>query len=168
MGRTAASESRGGDPAGEVARAAAVALTRCGSPRAESALRKILDDRDAPVERRAVAGRQLVQGFGARGADIVARALAARPGPSLGVPLARALGRASRPTPEVKRALCEALEQTPRVAQTARQSLRTLYPEEPEICGIAMAELRPREQVASPSPPLARAAASRPPSGRSR
>ncbi len=126
LSNVATRPARGGDPDGSVARAAAVALGRCGDAAAQTALRKLLNDENASANRRAVAARQLVRTGGAKGAEWVVRVLEDGPKRDLGRKLALALGYAPTVTARIKAGLCSALSQAPDVAAAARETLRKL------------------------------------------
>lgn len=126
-----------GDRDAAVQRAAVDAIGRCGGDRAFALLAGMLDDADVHNEQSAEAARQLVRGYGARGADAVAKQLAGGPDAAWGRRLAQALRHATDPTPRVREALCDAAEQGGEVGRAAAQSLFALWPQESDHCSEA-------------------------------
>jgi len=125
----------GGDPDESVARAAVVALGRCGDEHSRNELRSLLLEDAASVHRRAEAARQLARYGGMAGVDVVAKLLSAGPARDLGPHLANALAHGGMATPSVRHALCGAkTSQSPELARAAKQTLAVLFPEHENPC----------------------------------
>ena len=118
--------SAGGEQDATVARAAIVALGRCGDPAALAAITKLLENDGITYEQRGEAARQLVEHGTAEDADRVAKLLVAAP-PALAERLAGALSRAREPSETVRSALCVTIRETPNAAATARRTFDGLF-----------------------------------------
>lgn len=118
--------SAGGEQDATVARAAIVALGRCGDPAALGAITKLLENDGITYEQRGEAARQLVEHGTSDDADRVAKMLVAAP-PALAERLAGALSRAREPSETVRSALCVTIRETPNAAATARRTFDGLF-----------------------------------------
>ncbi len=118
---------RGADPDAAVQRAAIDALSRCGDDRSFVALRSLLDDADVTTELSAEAARELARNYGGRGADAVARKLAARPERVYAQRLAQALRHAGDPTDYVREVLCATAAEGGEIGSTASASATELF-----------------------------------------
>lgn len=119
--------NQGADPDPAVQRAAIDALSRCGDDRSFAALRSLLDDADVTTEHSAEAARELARNYGTRGADAVARKLAARPDRAYAQRLAQALRHADEPTDYVEDVLCATAATGGEVGSAARTSAAELF-----------------------------------------
>lgn len=117
----------GADPDATVQRAAIDALGRCADDASFALLRGMLDDDAVALELSGEAARELARHFGERGADAVAKRLAARPERGYARRLAQALRHAERPTERVEQTLCAWVAEGGEVGSAAAASLAALY-----------------------------------------
>lgn len=116
-----------GDRDATVQRSAIDALGRCADDAAFATLRGMLDDDAIALELSGEAARELVRHFGERGADAVAKQLAARPDRAYARRLAQALRHAEAPTERVRAVLCAWKQEGGEVGSAASSSLQSLY-----------------------------------------
>jgi hypothetical protein len=117
-----------------VARAAIVALGKCGGDTALASLGRLLENSRMDIELRAEAGRQLAKRGGAWGANKLADALTKESDARLARRLASALKFVSPVTPEVDRVLCENVQEPGGVGAAAVTSLKALHPDVRNPC----------------------------------
>lgn len=123
-----------GDDDRRVARAAIVALGKCGGDGALTALARLLENSRVDIELRSEAGRQLAKRGGAWGADRLAAALVKESDARLARRLASALKFVDPVTPEVDRVLCDAVAEGSGVGAAAVASLKSLHPDVRNPC----------------------------------
>jgi hypothetical protein len=126
--------SSDGDADRRVARAAIVALGKCGGDTSMTALARLLDNSRADIELRAEAGRQLAKRGGTWGANKLAGALTKESDARLARRLASALKFVKPVTPEVDRVLCDSVDEGNGVGAAAVTSLKALHPDVRNPC----------------------------------
>jgi hypothetical protein len=127
----------GADADHGVQRAAIDALGRCSDDTAFAALKGMLGDGDVALELSGAAARELAKNYGTRGADAVAKVLAARPEQAYGRRLAQALRHAQQPSPYVRDTLCAWASEGGGVGRAAVDSLVELYGNATDACAEA-------------------------------
>jgi hypothetical protein len=123
-----------GDDDRTVARAAIVALGKCGGDGAMTALARLLENSRVDIELRAEAGRQLAKRGGAWGADRLAAALTKESDARLARRLASALKFVNPVTPQVDRVLCDSVGEAGGVGASAVATLKALHPDDNNPC----------------------------------